>query len=151
MADVRLAEVIAEPAALLSKEIESAALPVDRFWRHLSALSASIESNRELAQTALVKTIGRGRPAELAEPRLTACISGVEGAVLQAFPKMAEELVLRISPLREQWEARGPGLLRLTGMFTEEALIVEDASVVVVHPALGGGGDAFLPGNQARI
>ena len=151
LAESRLAEAIAVPAALLDQEIMAAQVPAARFWRHLVALAASIESNRELALAALVKTVGRGPTADRMEPRLTACIAGVESAFGQCLPKLDEELPLRSGPLREQWEARGPGLLTMIGGLTEQILLAEEAQVVVVHPALGGGGEAYLPGNQVRL
>jgi hypothetical protein len=60
-------------------------------------------------------------------------------------------LPLRERPLREQWEARGPGLLSHVSQITEEDLIVESAEVLLVHPALGGGGDAHLAANAVRV
>src|SRR3954469_25282538 len=80
LADQRMASALAEPVALLQREIDGANLPKDRFWRHLLGLSATIENNRDLALRALVKTIGHGNAAEMAEPRLTAAIAAVETA-----------------------------------------------------------------------
>ena len=151
LADASLASALMEPAAELQGEIQAAQLPAERFWRNLLGVSASIESNRELAKLALVKTIGRGIAAENAEPRIAAAVTVIEAAFQRRLPKLAEELPLRIGPLREQWEARGPGFLRQIGVLTEEALLVEQAEVVVIHPALGGGGEAWLAGNQVRI
>jgi hypothetical protein len=151
LADPALASLLVGPAADLQAEIEERRLPTEPFWKNLLGLSATIASNRELARLALVKTIGRGAIAEKAEPGITGAIDGIEAAFQQHLPKLAEELPLRIGPLREQWEARGPGFLWQMGLLTEEALLVEQAEVVVVHPALGGGGQAWLAGNQARI
>ena len=65
-------------------------------------------------------------------------------AILDAFnravPTAARELELRVAPLREQWEARGPGLLHRVGKLTEPGLIAQSADVVLLYPALGGGG-----------
>jgi len=151
LADAGLASELAEPAVLLQEEIQLAQLPEERFWRNLLGVSAGTESNRELVKLALVKTVGRGATAETIEQRIAAAIAAVEAAFQRYLPKLEEELPLRIGPLREQWEARGPGFMRQMGLLTDEALLVEQAEVVVIHPALGGGGDAWLPGNQVRI
>ena len=151
LADAGLASELAEPAVLLQEEIQLAQLPEERFWRNLLGVSAGTESNRELVKLALVKTVGRGATAETIEQRIAAAIAAVEAAFQRYLPKLAEELPLRIGPLREQWEARGPGFLRQIGLVTDEALLVEQAEVVIIHPALGGGGEAWLPGNQVRI
>ncbi len=151
LADAELASALAESAVLLQEEIQLAQLPEERFWRNLLGVSAGTENNRELAKLALVKTIGRGAAAETVEQRIAAAIAAIEAAFQRHLPKLAEELPLRIGPLREQWEARGPGYLRQVGLLTDEALLVGQAEVVVVHPALGGGGEAWLAGNQVRI
>jgi hypothetical protein len=150
-ADQGLATAVAESAVILEGEIQAANLPAERFWANLLGLSTSIESNRDLAQRALTKTIGRGVASVAAEPRIAAAITAVESAATRYAPKMAEELPLRSGPLREQWEARGPGLLYQIGMLTDESLFVEEAEAVVLHPALGGAGDVWLAGNQVRI
>ncbi|MGI8980644.1 MAG: hypothetical protein ACR2FY_15565 [Pirellulaceae bacterium] len=150
-ADQGLATAVAESAVTLQSEILTTNLPNERFWTNLLGLSSGIESNRDLARMALTKTIGRGVTSDAAEPRIAAAITSVEGAVSRYAPKMAEELPLRLGPLREQWEARGPGFLRTIGLLTEEALLVEQAEVVVMHPALGGSGVAWMAANQVRM
>ena len=149
--DTRLAEAVAEPAAALQAEIAEALLPSARFWRFLIALSVTFASSRDLAKMVLVRTIGAGERVALLRERIAGRVEDVKLAVQKAFPKMAEELELRTGPLRLQWEARGPGMLRTIGDLTEERLIVPGADVIVVYPALGGGGDAQLPNNTVRI
>src|SRR5688500_12541849 len=115
-ADQGLATAVAESAVTLQSEIQATNLPNERFWTNLLGLSSGIESNRDLARMALTKTMGRGVASDAAEPRIAAAITSVEGAVSRYAPKMAEELPLRLGPLREQWEARGPGFLRKIGL-----------------------------------
>jgi len=55
----------------------------------------------------------------------------------------SEELLLRAGPLRELWDARGPGLWRSIGRFARQSLAAPLANVILVRPALGGGGVAF--------
>jgi hypothetical protein len=77
--------------------------------------------------------------------------AAVEAAARDALPQWTEELALRERPLREQWEARGPGLLLQIGNWTDEDLLVPECEVLLVHPALGGGGEAHLAYNSVRI
>lgn len=151
LADAALAGSLAEPVVFLQGEIQAAQLPAERFWGNLLGLSASVDSNYDLARLALVKTVGWGTAAERAAPILAAGIAAIEAVFARHLPKLAEELPLRMGPLREQWEARGPGFLRQIGMLTDEGLLVEQAEVVVLHPALGGGGETWLAGNQVRV
>ena len=151
LADGSLAGILVEPSAVLQAEIEGLHLSPERFWQNLLGFAATIESNRELARLVLVKTIGKGAAAERAESRIAGAVTSIESTFNNHLPKLAEELPLRMGPLREQWEARGPGFLRQIGLLTEETLLVEQAEVVVLHPALGGSGQAWLAGNQVRI
>lgn len=151
LADANLAEMLMGPAADLQAEIQELNLPAEPLWRNLLGLSATLGNNRELARLVLTKTVGRGASAESVQQRLAGAIQGIEAAFQRQLPKLEDELPLRIGPLREQWEARGPGFLRQIGLLTDESLLVEEAEVVVIHPAFGGGGETWLPGNQVRI
>jgi hypothetical protein len=75
----------------------------------------------------------------------------VDSAQRVALPNLAHELPLRERPLREQWEARAPGLLFQLVQLTEEDVLLERCDVLLVHPALGGGGEAHLAGNSVRF
>jgi hypothetical protein len=151
LADPGLAEALEEPARLLAAEIRAGNLPWSRFWGHLLGLSASAAGRRLIVETAVTKTIGRGGRFEMLVTNLAAGVAAVEVALQAAQPNLGEELALRMRPLREQWEARGDGMLRAVGRQTEEALIVEQCEVLAVYPALGGGGGAQLAYNSARI
>lgn len=151
LVDPRLAEAIRLPAAQLAGEIAAAGLPAARFWRHLIPLAASIENRRQLAEMAIIKTSGRMARLEQVTSAIAASIAAIENAVGGAIPDMLQELELRSRPIREQWEARGPGMLKQIGVLTDEALLVPRCEVLLVHPALGGAGEAHLTYNQVRL
>jgi hypothetical protein len=151
LADARLAEALQTPAVLLAAEIAASNLPEGRFWGHLIPLAARTENRRQLIETAVTKTIGRGPRLEAIVATLAASLAAVEAAARDALPKWTEELDLRERPLREQWEARGPGLLLQIGNWTDEELLVPECEVLLVHPALGGGGEAHLAYNSVRV
>jgi hypothetical protein len=150
-ADQRFAAALAEPAGELSAAIKAGGLPAPRFWRELIALSAGIENNRQLAETALAKTVGRGAQAQTAAPRIAAAIAALEAAAQRAAPKLLDELALRGEPIRLQWEARGPGMLHRIGQLTDERLLAPSADVILVQPTFGGGGAAHLDYNSVRL
>ena len=151
LADARLATALAPSAAELQRQIDIAGLPSEKLWRHLIPLSANLESNRQLAEVALAKVVGKTARTEAHVSALAQAITNLEAAMRAALPRLDEELPLRVGPLRQQWEARGPGLLRGVQRLTEDGVIAENADIVIVHPALGGGGDAFLPYNLVTI
>jgi hypothetical protein len=151
LADLRLSAAIELPARQLAAEIRAANLPVDRFWSHLIPLAANIAGRRQLVETAVTKTMGRGPGWEAIVANLDACLAAVDSAAKVVLPNLDAELALRERPLREQWEARGAGLLHQIGCLTEESLIAPQCTVLLVHPALGGGGEAHLAYNSVRI
>ena len=109
-----------------------------------------VDALSELAERAVTKTIGTTRAASIAR-NLVASIAGIESAVRRAFPNLLDELSLRLLPLREQWEAYGPLLLQSVARWTDPRVVVSEAQVVLVYPALGGGGAAHIPFNNVHI
>lgn len=150
LVDEQLATALAGPAAALQEEILAAGLPEARYWRMMCALATTFDNNRQLAKMAAYRTLGHATPNELSE-RLGGRISDVEAALLRVRPSVVEELSLRRGPLHEQWEAYGPGVLSSVFGATDPRLMVDAADVVLVLPAIGGGGEAQLQNNSVRI
>jgi hypothetical protein len=151
LTDHKLAGALLEPAEDLLRQIESIGIPRRLFWQHAIPLSVGIDSNHELAEVVLRKSLGpSSRGASSVEP-LAAAISVLERALRDAVPDLVDQLAVRARPLREQWEAQGPGLLAALGVVTKARLIVPNADVVLVHPVQGGGGSAHLLYNSVCI
>lgn len=131
--------------------IRALGLPESRIWQLLCANALDFDSSRPLAEVALKKCVGTGALADRSLTPLSTAIAGVQSAVRAALPNLAEELSLRIRPLQEHWEARGPGLMRCIARLTDERLIVESADVILVQPVFGGGGEAHLQRNSIRL
>ncbi|MHB8970885.1 MAG: hypothetical protein ACYC3X_15320 [Pirellulaceae bacterium] len=148
--DSRLAEAITGPAQELRQAIHAAGLPRTPFWRHLVGLSVMVDGLRELAERAVSRTVGAPRAEQIAA-RLVPSIAAVEAAMRKTLPSLLDELTLRERPLREQWEARGPGLLHNIVRWTDPRIVPTEARVVLVHPALGGGGAAHIPYNNVHM
>jgi hypothetical protein len=151
LVEPRIAEALEPAARGLQDEIRAARLPEPRFWRRLQSLSHQIEHNRELAQTAIRKTLGGSETPETTVARIAARITELESAMQTIVPQMVDELTTRSRPLRELWEAYGCGLLKSVGRQTDERLVVERVEIVLVYPVSGGGGSAQLQNNSVRI
>lgn len=151
LVDPALATALAESADALQQEIAAAGVPAAPFRRALAGFATQFDAPRQIVERALVKVQGTGVTANLLVPKLTAVLTAVVQAFNKACPNPAETLRLRERPLREQWEARGNGLLRQIAAMTDERLIAESATVVLIHPALGGGGDAHLQQNAVTF
>jgi hypothetical protein len=150
LVDRRLADALAPPVASLTAELAAARLDADAFFREAVPLASVFENNRELAERVLGKLRGRENH-ELLAARLAGWFSQLESAFKAAAPNAIDELELRSGPLREQWEARGPGLLAAIGRLSERALLAESAEVVLVYPVMGGAAAARLPYNKVVI
>ncbi len=98
----------------------------------------------ESCQHALLAA-GRGVP--LVDARIEAAIEAGAEQLWQAIapdgePVFLEQMQLRSGPLREQWDARGPGLLRELARLTEPFELPAPARVSLVSPLCGGYGHA---------
>lgn len=149
--DPRLVGAVTDASCDLAATIKSAQLPAERFWRHLIPLSPNLANRRQFVETAVGKVLGRGARLDVFVSTLETKLAALDLAVKTALPTLADDLQLRERPLREQWEARGPGMLSHIANFTEETLIVEECDVLLVLPAIGGYGEADLPYNSVRI
>lgn len=125
-------------------------LPAGEFWRHAVPLALTAASNSELAERVLTRLLGRSRPDSL-HAALSAALAQVASAYAAARPDVLDELALRAGPIRQQWEARGPGLLAAFARHTEPELLVAQAAILVVDPIQGGGGEAHPDYNSVRI
>jgi hypothetical protein len=150
LVDPRLEPAMAS-AARLKAALEWTGAPPGRMWRLLTGLSGQNQSPSQMAELALVKTIGRGERMSGTAAALAGAIADLLANVRNAVPSLEAELEHRERPLREQWEARGPGLLHQVVLLTEPALMPPQADILLVHPCFGGAGMAHLPFNSVRI
>jgi hypothetical protein len=143
-ADAALAAAVAEPAGQLQEALREERIPHGAFWHHLVPLAVGIEGTHELAEVALVKTVGRTE-AERRLSRLGGLLHDLKLAYVKALPGLDERLARAIEEVRPQWDRRGVAVLTGVANATGRVLLVEEATVAVVHPSLGGGGTACLP------
>ncbi|MDZ4819802.1 MAG: hypothetical protein SGJ20_12605 [Planctomycetota bacterium] len=146
MPDESMAAALAEPAERLRRWLARTDLPPLQFWNQLLALSATVESNQRLASTVLLK-LSSQQYAQTNAAELANRIGAIERALLAVWPTAAEELITRILPLREQWEARGPGLLAMLRREVPEPLIPDTIRVLLVQPFSGGAGLSVVNAN----
>jgi hypothetical protein len=147
--DPHLAVALDDSAAALAREIASAGWPVRPLLTQFVALASEHDNNRQLVERALVKL--HLPSSETAVVRIAGAIADLEAAVLRSAPALADELPMRTRPLREQWEARGPGMLRAAARFTDEAILPDAAEIVLVAPYAGGHGLAHPAFNRVTL
>jgi hypothetical protein len=149
-ADPRLAAALDGPAAALVTEMEKARWPVDDLLGQMAGLAGEFENNRELTTRALAR-LPRFKTNETAVNRVAGAIADLEAALRRFQPEIVEELAVRGGPIREQWEARGPGLLVEMARVTDAAVVPEFAEIVLVSPYAGGAGTAHAAQNRVTL
>lgn len=148
--DPQLQEAVREPAIALAQQITSHGLPELRMWRNLAALVPTFDNRRHAVKIAGLRS--QGSPLhEVAVAGIAGAIVDLERAVNDVFPGLGQELALRGKVLREQWEARGPGMLRRLQELLPPEVILAASDVLLVQPALGGDGKPHLVNNTVRI
>lgn len=149
-ADGDLDAAIAPQADALIAEIDATACPRVELLAELTSLAAEIDSNRELVTRAVSRLHAAPLPPT-ALTRIAGAIGELEAALAGVRPELAEELAMRVRPLREQWEARGPGMLRQIGRLTDDAVVPNAAEIVIVSPYAGGHGLAHPRHNRITL
>ncbi|REJ65973.1 MAG: hypothetical protein DWQ31_15970 [Planctomycetota bacterium] len=151
IADEQLAGALQASAQLLHQEIDAVAESPWRLLQELIPLSASIDNNRQLTETAVSKAFGPDSVNETTVTHIAGAVAELEAAFRGHAPEALAELETRGRLLREQWETRGPGMLHVIERLAPEPLLVEQADVVLVQPVSGGDGEAFLRMNRVTM
>ena len=119
------------------------------FWAHVVPLAVG-RSLHELAAVTLIKTMGR-EAAESRVPRVHSHLAGLRNAFVTAVPGLESGLARQAEQLRQRWNYHGMALLSAVANHTEPEILMEEATIAMVHPALGGGGEAHPAYNVAHV
>lgn len=140
--DPALARAISDPLTRLTQRLTEADVDLAMFWRVLVARAATVSVDD--SQPARQALHAAGLSELLLDPTASAIVTMLAETRLafqERLPKLAQQLDLRGRPLRQQWEAYGPGLLRQIGRQTHESFIPKSATVLLLAPYRGGDGD----------
>lgn len=151
IADASIAATLQPAVRALVDELTASNLQVDTALPQLVELAAEFENNRQLIEMLGKRILGVGMLSEAKISRLAGCVTGLEAAWLRKQPGLVEELAVRGRPLREQWEARGPGLLHAIAKLSDKNIIAPSAEVVLVSPLVGGHGRSHLKSNRVTF
>jgi hypothetical protein len=150
LADSALEAALAPAVSTLTTTIAEERLPAEIFLGHLLPLSVTFPHPQQLAEAALNKTVGRTE-ARIRVPRVRRVLAELKDAFCSVVPEATESLAARVEPLHRDWTVHGTALLHRVAELTSPEILVDEASVVVIHPVLGGGGAASLVYNLVRI
>ena len=119
------------------------------FWNLGCAVSLLGQGTREIVT--LWRRRMFGSSAAVADAHLIDLLGPIFRWGQSAHPDFAATMKLIESPLKLQWEARGPGLLRYLSQLTRPELLPPSATVALVRPLAGGDGAAHLDFNSVRL
>jgi hypothetical protein len=149
-ANAELATALDAAADALSVELASVGWPVPEALRVLAELASEVDNNRQLVSRAAAR-LQPPLNDDATLVRLAGAISDLGAAMRLAQPQIEDELAVRVGPIREQWEARGPGMLREVARLTDEAVVPAAAEIVLVAPYAGGHGLAHAAHNRVTL
>ena len=149
--DARLAATIDPQVTDFADQIRASGLEPVRVLSLLTALSADFENPTQLAEIALTRLLG----AQMATPEVVSLwsshIASLAAIYRQERAQHREDLRARVRPLSEQWESRGPGMLRQMAKLSDERFIPNSAIVLLVNPFVGGHGHAEPSLNRVTL
>ncbi|MEZ6137658.1 MAG: hypothetical protein R3C53_22455, partial [Pirellulaceae bacterium] len=122
-----------------------------RMWDLLLQLSVDTPANRELAERAMIRAVAPAVRSDSLLTALTSSIATVKSRFIRDFPEFAKDMKLRTEPIRCQWEAYGPGLQFQIATWTQDALMADEAEVLLVQPIMGGMGYPHLQTNRCHV
>ncbi|MFM2096430.1 MAG: hypothetical protein RIS70_3554, partial [Planctomycetota bacterium] len=128
---------IAEPSRHWLDRLHGSGIPIERFLRESVAATLESSSPDEIVTRAIATIRSQSHAPSMDTQHTAQLVDGLHSlvaAMMNAFPNLERELVLRIGPLREHWEARGPGLLRWLQRSTHGRSLDDFTSVLLVHP-----------------
>ena len=150
LADSTLASIISYPVHRLTQELQTNQIPSEVFWTQLVDLSLQVDDVSQLVEGALDQSV-KGDLIKTAVNHISTLVNEIVADIVQHLGKIDELLKLRAGPIRQQWEARGPGMMGRIAKFSNESLVIDNATVVLVLPALGGGGNVHPKQNCVRF
>ncbi|MEM8947173.1 MAG: hypothetical protein AAGD11_18510 [Planctomycetota bacterium] len=151
IADTSAAANLRPCVEALRDELRGCGLDAGPTLQLLVGLAAEYENNRQLVEVAVTRSRGRAAIDDATIRRLAGCIADLEATWLRLQPNLVDELSVRGRPMREQWESRGPGLLRAAERLTDEEFLAPAAEIVLVTPIIGGHGRAHLRSNRVTL
>ena len=138
IADGAAAQAIATPLEELKAYIVADEVPPQTFLSHLVPLAGTVESNRDLAETALRKTIGYGKAEHL--------VSRYRNLITELEHCFEAAVTARIDPaghpLKTRFMHSADTALAALGELTEPTMLAPSATVVLIHPLGAGSGKA---------
>lgn len=147
--DESISRGIAGPMANLASRLAGADIDPAIFWPRLVGAAAAGDSDLEACHAALhtarcsvlsIDATAGGLASQLAEVRMV---------YQDRYPKLAEQLVLRGRPIREQWDGYSAGLLKRISKLTHPSFLPKSIHTILLSPYRGG--DGSLDASSARV
>ncbi|QEG39470.1 hypothetical protein [Roseimaritima ulvae] len=141
VSDAAIDELLIQPVSDINSQLGMADLDLGQFWSSLVASGFENGDDVQRCEAALLDADCSPLSADTLARNIAGKLTDIRLAFNERFPKLAEQLPLRGGPLKTSWEERGPGLLVQITNRTHPGLLPKRASIQLVQPIRGGGGD----------
>ncbi len=139
--DPKLAASLAAPMGEIMARLAAADLDVGMFWNRLMDAALSTEHDVAACERALLAAGCSHLAVESTAASVASQFSDIRLIHGDRFPKLADQLLLRARPIREQWDAYGSALMRQIARQTHESFIPKTVTAILLSPFRGGDGD----------
>ena len=136
--DEKLTSALTGPVGRINARLELSELDSISFWLWLVRCSLADDAKR--VEYALMRAGCSELAVDSIAPAVVGQLTDARLAFRGRYPKLVEQLPLRSGPLRELWDAAGPGLLREVGRRTVSTIIPSKATLLLLQPVRGGDG-----------
>jgi hypothetical protein len=147
--DPSIARVITEPLTELNGRLAAVDLDLNIFWSRLVRSIAGGDSDHEACASALIAAGCSPLSIDATANAIHSQLAEIRQIHHERYPKLADQLLLRGRPLRDQWDGFGAGLLKRIGKLTHPSFLPKDITAILISPYRGGDGD--LDASAGRI
>jgi hypothetical protein len=119
------------------------------FWPKLISIAAAGESDVDACRAALLSAGCSILSIDGPAAALASCFADVRAVYQERYPKLADQLVLRGRPIREQWDGYSAGLLKRISKLTHPTFLPKSVHAVLLSPYRGG--DGGVDASSGRI
>ena len=143
--DQKAEQVLIGAVTEINHRLVSASIDIGRFWTCYLDRSVAGDACDTAVTLSLIHSGCSELQVEQTAKGIGSRVSEAKQLFFQRYPKLGEQLPLRVRPLREHWETIGPGLLREVERQVWQNSPPADwwpslATISAVQPLAGGGG-----------
>lgn len=138
--DAKTEQMLIEPVTAINTRLISSSVDVSTFWQRYRTEISADENHQRACNAALITAGCSELQVEQTGKAISSLLSECRMSFQSRFPKLTEQLQLRLKPLQDRWDTAGPGLLRAVQIQTSCKAFPSRVEGLLVQPMRGGDG-----------